>query len=375
MNATNHILLTFDVEDWFQVENFKPYIPFSTWQNRELRVEKNTHKLLDLLDQQSNQPTNDNAPSTTDTGPEITTSFPRSGIGSDHFHPRLPAPEGAADGGQVESDPDNNKSQKSSKSCLTTPKATFFVLGWIAERLPHLVKEIHSRGHEVASHGYHHTLCTDFASAQLRRDLSHSKKCLEDTLGAPVYGYRAPSFSINDDILKIIEQCGYQYDSSFNSFGIHSRYGKAHLSKTAENGVAIPVNQKSAIENRQFFELPISNIPLFPFPTLGNSGILAHFRHFCLPWGGGAYFRLMPFPLFLRGVQAILKKQNAYLFYMHPWELDPTQPRVNEASLFFKFRHYTNLSKTASKLSSFIEAFKHCTFITCYHYLQEAHSP
>ena len=123
------ILLTFDIEDWFQVENFKPYIPFSTWQNRELRVEKNTHKLLDLLDQESNQPTNDNAPRTrpprlsspvtarhgwagesdggqaTDNTPEITTPFPRSGIGSDHFHP--------------ESDPDNNKSQKSSKSCLT----------------------------------------------------------------------------------------------------------------------------------------------------------------------------------------------------------------------------------------------------------------
>jgi len=324
MNTTNHILLTFDVEDWFQVENFKPYIPFSSWPRRELRVEQNTHKLLDLLDQQSNQP-----------------PLPRSGIGSDHFHP--------------ESDSDKNKSQNSGKSCLITPKATFFVLGWIAERLPGLVREIHSRGHEVASHGYSHELCTDSSPQDLRKDLIESKERLEDILAAPIYGYRAPSFSINETILKIIEACGYLYDSSYNSFGMHGRYGHLDISRNSATGIAIPVNRKSTIENRQFFELPISNIDLLKC---------------VLPWGGGGYFRLIPFPLFKIGVKSILSRQHACLFYFHPWEVDPAQPRVNQASLFLKFRHYTGLQKTASKLSSFIEAFKHCNFMTCHQYLQ-----
>ncbi len=272
--------------------------------------------------------------------------------------------------------------------CKGNLKATFFALGWIAERLPNLVREIHSRGHEVASHGYLHNLCNQQSHEELKKDLIDSKKLLEDIIGAPVFGYRAPSFAINNDILKIIEDCGYLYDSSYNSFAMHSRYGKVDLPQNNNKGIAFPIsetsnsqpsndNQLSAMSyelpsssndyqlsamshelylHRRFYELPISNL------KLGNH---------IFPWGGGGYFRLIPFPVFKMGVQSILKKENAYLFYMHPWEVDPEQPIVAEASKFFKFRHYINLDKTASKLLSFITAFKKCRFITCYQYIDE----
>jgi polysaccharide deacetylase family protein (PEP-CTERM system associated) len=384
MNSSNpSILLTIDVEDWFQVENFKKHIPFSSWPNCELRVEKNTHHILNLLDSHSAQGIRHRAERVKDP-PASQARALRAGNGPRTRPPRLSPPvtarherAGESDGGQAtDNRPENNtslrqrriassqfqeetektrKSSESRKSCLTMPKATFFILGWIAERLPHLVKEIHSRGHEVASHGYRHNLCTDCSSEDLKTDLIESKKRLEDTIGAQVFGYRAPSFSINDDILKIIEQCGYLYDSSFNSFGMHRRYGHLDLSRNRARGIAVPVNQKSSIENRQFFELPISNINLLKS---------------VLPWGGGGYFRLIPFPLFKIGIKFFLGQQNAYLFYLHPWEIDPEQPRVNQASAFSKFRHYNNLGKTASKLSSFIEAFKDCNFTTCHQYLE-----
>jgi len=301
------ILLTIDVEDWFQVENFKQYIPFSSWSSYELRVEKNTHRLRDLLDSCNGRRKTD-----------------------------------------------NRRGEK--------PQATFFVLGWIAERLPHLVREIRSRGHEVSSHGYQHNLCIECSFDDLKTDLIHSKNLLEDIIGDQVYGYRAPSFSISQDILKIIQDCGYLYDSSFNSFAMNGRYGHLDLSQNGTRGIALQISKtqdlKSKIQNPKskiFYELPISNI------KLGNS---------ILPWGGGGYFRLIPFQVFRLGVQSILKKENAYLLYLHPWEIDPEQPKVKEVSKFFKFRHYINLNKTASKLSSFIEAFNQCHFATCHQYLK-----
>jgi len=370
------ILLTIDVEDWFQVENFKQCIPFSSWPTRELRVEKNTHRLLDLLDSQQSAISGQRSVSSNSTSPDnVSDSFRQRRIALSQFHQETEKKE---------------KSIKSRKSCLrkSSPKATFFVLGWIAERLPNLVREILNRGHEVASHGYNHNLCNQQSPDSLKKDLIDSKKLLEDIIGAPVFGYRAPSFAINNDILKIIEDCGYLYDSSYNSFAMHSRYGKVDLPQNNNKGIAFPIsetsnsqpsndNQLSAMSyelpsssndyqlsamshelylHRRFYELPISNL------KLGNH---------IFPWGGGGYFRLIPFPVFKMGVQSILKKENAYLFYMHPWEVDPEQPIVAEASKFFKFRHYINLDKTASKLLSFITAFKKCRFITCYQYIDE----
>ena len=306
------LLFTIDVEDWFQVENFKQYIPFSSWSSHELRVEKNTHRLLDLLDS----------------------------AGFQYLGTR------------------NSK--------LVTRNqiyATFFVLGWIAERLPHLVKEISSRGHEIASHGYYHRLCTECSPRDLKKDLTKSKGILEDMIGSPVYGYRAPSFSISDDILKIIEDCGYLYDSSYNSFAMHGRYGRISRFHNGQKGIAYKIsrtpNSKLTTHNSQlttFYELPISNL---------------RFAHQVFPWGGGGYFRLIPFSFFRLGVQAILKKDHAYLFYMHPWEIDENQPRVEHASVSYKFRHYINVNRTHAKLSKLINGFKQHRFITCNQYIKE----
>lgn len=276
-----YILLTIDVEDWFQVENLKSRIPFSSWDSRELRVERNTHRLLDLFD-----------------------------------------------------------------SFSSTPKATFFILGWIAQRLPHLVTEIHRRGHEVASHGYHHELCYNLDPAVLKDDLIRSRKLLEDFTGAAVHGYRAPNFSITDDILKVIEDCGYRYDSSYNSFSGNGRYGKVNL--TAPRPTVAHELSKS------FYELPISNL---------NVG-----RH-TLPLGGGGYFRLAPLPLFLFGIKWVLSHQDACILYLHPWEIDPDQPQVDGLRWSHRFRHYTNLDKTFPRLEKVFNTFPHCAMTTCRQYL------
>ena len=286
MESNKHILITVDVEDWFQVENFKPWIPFSSWSSYELRVEKNTHRLLDLFDS--------------------------------HIQTRNPI------------------------------KATFFVLGWLAERLPSIVRQIHSRGHEVASHGYSHRLCNEQDCGDFQSDLEESKNLLEDIIGAEIYGYRAPSFSIDDDSLKIVEACGYLYDSSYNSFKFNKRYGRLNC---------VDPNSSICRISPGFYELSISNL------VIGSRAI---------PWGGGGYFRLFPFRLFAKGVRFILNRQQAYVFYMHPWEIDPEQPRVKNASFFYKFRHYVNLSKTQSKLTAFFKNFNGYEFTTCLKYLDQS---
>ena len=334
------LLLTIDVEDWFQVENFKQWIPFSSWSSCESRVEKNTHWLLDLFDSIGlRQKTEDRIQKTkkslekrnnTNLSHLPSRSF-RSYRGEIHISDSKVHFIGTVNGEQKKL------------------RATFFVLGWIAQHLPHLVSEIHDRGHEVASHGLSHSLCSECSPEELRKDLNDSKKLLEDITGAPVYGYRAPNFSIDDDSLKMIEDCGYLYDSSFNSFGMNERYGQVALSDNDKTGIAYQVSDT-------FYELPISNMILWK-------------RIF--PWGGGGYFRMMPFSLFRWGVQSILKKEKNYLFYMHPWEIDPDQPRVNEASRICKFRHYVNLDKTQSRLSILLDTFNHCRFPTCHQYLQQ----
>ena len=340
---TPSFLITIDVEDWFQVENFKQYIPFPSWPQKELRVEKNVHRLLDLFDSRNPQPATRN----------MEPGYEMSAV--------------------------SNKESSPKKL-----KATFFILGWIAERLPNLVCEIQARGHEVASHGFSHNLCNEEPKDRLKQDLLDSKKLLEDIISAPVLGYRAPSFSISDNTLKVIEECGYLYDSSFNSFAMHDRYGKILLNSYAKKGISYQVSNS-------FFELPISNLNLrnplsYARPVrffekdsdaylTGELSAMSSGRNyrkgFVLPWGGGAYFRLIPFPIFKRGVKRILKKESAYMLYMHPWEIDPDQPRVGKASSSCKFRHYINLNRTFPKLTSLIESFGQCRFVTCRQYLEK----
>jgi peptidoglycan-N-acetylglucosamine deacetylase len=312
-NPSKHvILLTIDVEDWFQVENLRFRCPTSSWASYELRVEKNVHRLLDLFDEISNQrsaekPTTDNQPIT------------------DNFEQRK-------------------------------VRATFFILGWVAERLPNLVREIHSRGHEVASHGFFHELCTDVSRIELRRDLLDSKKLLEDTIGTRVYGYRAPSFSVSEDALAIIEECEFTYDSSYNSFAMNKRYGKISLIGGQQRGIAILLNHHSTVGSRNLYELPISNLK---------------FAGRVFPWGGGGYFRFLPYTIYQIGVKHIIAKEDAYLFYMHPWEIDPEQPRVRDLPASHKFRHYVNLDKCYSKLSRFLRSLSCYHFVGCQHYLEE----
>jgi polysaccharide deacetylase family protein (PEP-CTERM system associated) len=366
MDSTKYILLTVDVEDWFQVENFKRWIPFSTWDSRELRVERNVHRLLDLLDsvELAGRPEAEWHRAEGIVHSEVKDLKWGSGEVEKWGNPHQPATNNLSsefhrDQQQATEQPFNNPQPTTDNIQTKKVHATFFVLGWIAKKLPSLVREIQSRGHEVASHGFNHELPSKLSVQDLRNDLITSKKILEDTIGKEVTGYRAPSFAINDDILKTIGECGYQYDSSYNSFSMHGRYGQISLNGSGSKGIAHRINEN-------FYELPISNF------SLSTLGILAHFRHFRqfhLPWGGGCYFRLIPLRVFKTGVNAILNKQGTYLFYMHPWEIDQNQPRVQKASANFKFRHYANLGKTGDKLRMVIDYFSNCQFITCNQYL------
>jgi polysaccharide deacetylase family protein (PEP-CTERM system associated) len=317
----NHFLITIDVEDWFQVENLCAWNPFPAWGRRELRVEANVNRLLDLFD--SFKP------------PRPPASRPQA--------QNVPAPCPV------------RRAPSSSIHC------TFFVLGWLADRLPHLVREIAARGHEVASHGSSHRMCRPLPDAELRDELAGSKRLLEDITGAEVAGFRAPNFSVDDRLLALIREAGYRYDSSYNNFALHGRYGRISLN-VDRLGIAHRLTD-------DFFELPISNLPLSYLSILGTIGNLVHFRHF--PLGGGAYFRLMPLSVFQTGVRSILNRDGAYLFYMHPWEVDPGQPRVRQASLAVRFMHYTNLVQTEDKLRKMIERFGSCCFTTCRDYLDE----
>jgi polysaccharide deacetylase family protein (PEP-CTERM system associated) len=313
-------ILTIDVEDWFQVENLRPWFPHENWSGCELRVERNVNMLLDLFDQAS----------------------------SELIAHRKSVPKG---------DGENRPSLSATSYQL---RATFFVLGWIAERLPHLVREIAARGHEVASHGYSHRMCSQLPVAELREDLVKSKHILEDILGVEVAGFRAPNFSVDDRVLKLVAEAGYSYDSSYNNFDLHGRYGKISLNGQPKNSIAHKLSDN-------FFELPISNLPLITFPILGT---LAHFRQSHLPWGGGAYFRLVPQFIFMSGVRRILNRSGAYSFYMHPWEIDPGQPKVRQASYGSRFKHYTNLTKTAGRLQDMIREFVSCRFLSCREYIE-----
>jgi polysaccharide deacetylase family protein (PEP-CTERM system associated) len=182
---------------------------------------------------------------------------------------------------------------------------------------------------------------------RLFNDLVRSRELLEDIVGETVLGYRAPSFAVDDAVLEVIREAGYRYDSSYNSFGMHGRYGRISLDSQQ-------CHYSACITQSDFVELPVSNL------AAGST---------ILPWAGGGYFRLFPAAIFLKGVRAVVKKTNAYIFYMHPWEIDPDQPRVQEAARWFKFRHYINLHHTEAKLRRLITAFEHCRFATCRNYL------
>jgi polysaccharide deacetylase family protein (PEP-CTERM system associated) len=216
-------------------------------------------------------------------------------------------------------------------------RGTFFVLGWVADHQPALVREIHTAGHEIGSHGYWHRLIYNQTPDEFRTDLVRSRNVLEDLIGSPVTSYRAPSFSITHRslwALDILIEEGFQIDSSI--FPVyHDRYG-------------IPGAR------RDLHQINRTGGSLWEFPVSVRA--LAGLK---LPVSGGGYFRLYPLTLSLRWLQAINERQQQpFVFYVHPWEVDPDQPRLPAVSRLSRFRHYVNLGSTHSKLDALVSRFQ-----------------
>ena len=215
-------------------------------------------------------------------------------------------------------------------------RATFFVLGWVAERFPRLVRQIAAAGHEIASHGYHHQLLYTLTPAQFREDVRAAKALLEQASGTPVIGFRAPSYSIVESslwALDILIEEGYAYDTSI--FPIHhDRYGIPNAERHEH-----VVRRKAGT----LIELPASTT------RVGKVN---------LPIAGGGYFRLLPYAWTRWGISRVNRReQKPVVFYFHPWEIDPDQPRfaVGAAS---RLRHYTGLDRTPERLRRLMREFR-----------------
>ena len=266
--------LTIDVEDWFQVAAFFPYIDRSTWESRESRVVRNTERLLALLGERGIQ-------------------------------------------------------------------ATFFVLGWVAEREPALIRRIAAAGHEVACHGYSHELVYRQTPEVFRAETTRAKHHLEDLLGSSVDGYRASTYSITRQslwALDILLELGFRYDSSL--FPVrHPQYGIPGAPRFPEY-VTTP-------EGGRILEFPLSTARL---------GALQ------LPVAGGGYFRLLPYAYTRAGLRSINERERQpFIFYLHPWEIDPLQPRVPDAGFSARLRHYTNLDRCEARLVRLFTDFEFTT--------------
>ncbi|MEJ2610836.1 MAG: DUF3473 domain-containing protein [Candidatus Thiodiazotropha sp.] len=270
-NITNAI--TVDVEDYYQVSAFAKQIKKDVWESFESRVERNTHRLLDIFEKKK-------------------------------------------------------------------IKGTFFVLGWVAERNQKLVKEIADQGHEVACHGYSHDLIYNQTPEQFLEETSRAKEIIEDIIGVKVKGYRAASYSIISKslwALDILSELGFEYDSSIFPI-MHDRYG-------IPGAQTIPHILETEKGNR---------IIEYPLSTVGFSK-----RRF--PVSGGGYFRLFPYWLSKAGLKRVnVHDQVPFIFYMHPWEIDEGQPRI-ESSRLSKFRHYNNIDKFEVRLLRLIDDFEFST--------------
>lgn len=385
--------LTIDVEDYFQVHAFSTVISPAEWDRYECRVEKNTYRILDLLD----------------------------GVSSQELEVR------------------NQNFFTSSRSTVNsdrkTIKATFFILGWIAERYPQLVKEIHARGHEIASHGYGHKVIYEQSREQFREDVRRSKQLLEDLIAEEVLGYRAPTYSIIDKTLwalQILREEGYRYDSSIfpirhdyygmphcprfpfiwnldaptpsiaslfpevDAIGQHSTFdiqnsklkiqnwSPSHEQSATNHGPRTTHNRQRTTDNgqrstpcaSQHVSLPASSHPsflaswpssyLFEFPlsTLNLFGQR-------LPIAGGGYFRLFPYWLTHWALNRVNNvERQPFIFYLHPWEMDPDQPRLNHVSILSRFRHYNNLHKTKHRFARLLQDFSFTSILDANPYLQ-----
>ena len=213
--------------------------------------------------------------------------------------------------------------------------ATFFVLGWVAERHPSLITRLVAAGHEVASHGYAHQMITMQTPAVFREDVRKAKAVLEDLIGRPVVGYRAPSFTITSKTkwaLPILVQEGYRYDSSIMPV-LHDRYGLPG---------ADPWCHEIATESGVIWEVPPST---------------SSFLGWRVPVAGGGYFRFFPYAVLKMFLKQIEARDKPLVMYLHPWEFDPAQPRMS-GSWLSEFRHYLNLDKTEGRLELLLQDFR-----------------
>jgi polysaccharide deacetylase family protein (PEP-CTERM system associated) len=214
--------------------------------------------------------------------------------------------------------------------------STFFFLGWVAERFPALVRRVAAAGHEIASHGYHHQLVYSMTESAFREDVRSSKSLLEDLSGRTVRGYRAPSFSITKDslwALDVLIEEGYQYDASI--FPVHHhRYGIADAPRHAHM-LSRPAGALS--------EMPGSTV------RVGRVNV---------PIAGGGYFRLLPYQWTRWGIHRVnTYERQPVVFYLHPWEVDPDQPRF-EVPAATRVRHYTGLKSNMHRLQRLMEQFR-----------------
>jgi polysaccharide deacetylase family protein (PEP-CTERM system associated) len=214
-------------------------------------------------------------------------------------------------------------------------RATFFVLGWVAQRSPALVRAIHAAGHEVACHGLSHQMVIRQTPEQFRAETLESRACLEEATGAAVRGYRAATYSITREslwALDILAELGFAYDSSI--FPIHhDLYG-------IPDSPRFPYRHKGT----GLLEVPVTTV---------------EFAGQRLPCGGGGYFRLLPYALFRSALRRVNGRDGQpAVFYCHPWEVDPEQPRVPGLPWKSRFRHYTNLSKMESRLRRLLRDFR-----------------
>jgi len=214
-------------------------------------------------------------------------------------------------------------------------KATFFIVGWTAERHPEMVREIGRQGHDIGCHSYMHKKIYDLTPEQFRKDTVEAKAILEQITGKKIVGYRAPSYSITNKslwALDILSELGFEYDSSIFPI-LHDNYG---------------------IPDAPRFKYQHPNLNLTEFP-ISTAKVLGR----NIPVAGGGYFRLFPYWLTKKLLNSINEtEKQPFIFYLHPWEVDPGQPRFKNSKLLSKFRHYNNLSKTKERLERLLNDFK-----------------
>lgn len=219
-------------------------------------------------------------------------------------------------------------------------RATFFILGWIAKRYPGLVRDVAEHGHEIASHGLNHQLIYQQSPAKFRIETRDSKNLLEDLVQRPVIGYRAATYSITARslwALDVLAEEGFLYDSSIFPMR-HDKYGIP--------GAQTAPHRLETREGRAIVEFPISVLRM---------------KGFTLPVGGGGYFRILPYGVTKWGLTKLNESGQEFVFYIHPWEIDPQQPRVPHAGALSRFRHYSNLGKCYERLVALFEDFSFST--------------